>query len=80
LPSSFPTPDTIGVTTLPHHTLLIAQLSLNAGGLGIVYPRKRAIPDFMLTFTTSIRHATNGIYLNKHLNNVHLHPTITALY
>jgi hypothetical protein len=68
--------DTIGVTTLPHHALLIlAQLSLNAGGLGILDPRTRAIPDFMLTFTTSTRHVTNGIYLNKHLNNVHLDPT-----
>jgi hypothetical protein len=72
--------DTIGITTLPHHALLIAQLSLNAGGLGILDPRTRAIPDFMLTLTTSIRHATNGIYLNKQLNNVHLHPTIAALY
>ena len=71
---------TIGVTTLPHHSLLIAQLSLNAGGLGILDPRTRAIPDFMLTFTTSTRHATNRMYLNKHLNNVHLHPTIAALY
>ena len=72
--------DTIRVTALPHHVLLIAQLSLNTGGLGILDPRTRAIPDFMLTFTTSIRHTTNGIYLNKHLNNVHLHPTIAALY
>ena len=32
------------------------------------------------TFTASTRHATNGIYLIKHLNNVHLHPTIAALY
>ena len=32
----------------------------------------------MLTFTSFT--ATNGIYLNKHLNNVHLYPTIAALY
>jgi hypothetical protein len=70
--------DTTGVTTLPHHAL--PQLSLNAGGLGFLDPRTRAIPDFMLTFTTSTQHATNGIYLNKQLNNVHLHPTIAALY
>jgi hypothetical protein len=31
--------DTIGVTALPHHALLIAQLSLNAGGLGILDSR-----------------------------------------
>jgi hypothetical protein len=34
----------------------------------------------MLAFTSSTQHATNRIYLNKHLNNVHLHPTISALY
>jgi hypothetical protein len=72
--------DIIGVPILPHHALLIAQLSLNVGGLGILDPRTRAIPDFMLTFTTSTRHATNRIFLHKHLNNVHLHPTISALY
>jgi hypothetical protein len=49
---------TIGVATLPHHARLIAQHSLNAGGLGILDPRTHAIPDFMLTFTTSTRHAT----------------------
>jgi hypothetical protein len=43
-------------------------------------PRKHAIPDFMLTFTTSTQHATKGIHLNKHLNNVHQHPIIAALY
>jgi hypothetical protein len=72
--------DTIGVTTLSHHALLIAQLSLYAGRLGILDPRTSAIPDFMLTLTTSTQHAANRIYLNKHLNNVHIHPTIAALY
>ena len=72
--------DLVGVTILPHHALLICQLNLNAGGLGIIDPRSRAIPDFMLTFTTSTRHATTGIHLNRHLRNVHLHHTISALY
>ncbi len=43
-------------------------------------PRTRAIPDFILTFTTSTRHASKEIHLNKHLNNIHLHPTIAELY
>jgi hypothetical protein len=76
--------DLIGVAVLPHHALLICQLNLNADagglGLGIMDPRARAIPNFMLNFTTSTRHATNGIHLNKHLQNVHLHHTISALY
>jgi hypothetical protein len=70
----------IGVSVLLHHALLIAKLSLNAVGLGILDPWTHAIPDFILTFTTSTRHVTNIIYLNKHLNNVYLHPTISALY
>jgi hypothetical protein len=28
----------------------------------------------------STRHATSGIFLNKHLNNVHCHSTMSALY
>jgi hypothetical protein len=44
--------DTSGVPALPHHALLIAKLNLNAGGLEILDPRTRAIPDSMLTFTT----------------------------
>jgi hypothetical protein len=54
----------IGTTTLPHHALLIAQLNINAGGLSILDPRSRAIPDFMLSFTSALRHATRGIDLN----------------
>ena len=42
-------------------------------------PQTHVIPDFMLTFTTSTPHATNRIHLNKHLNNVHLHPIMAAL-
>jgi hypothetical protein len=70
----------INVSVLPHHALLIAQLSLNADGLRILDPRTRVIPDFMLTFTSSTRHAPNEIYVNIHLNNAHLHPTISALF
>ena len=72
--------DLVGAPVLPHHALLICQMNLNAGGLGMLDPRSRAVPDFMLTFTASTRHATAGIHLNKHLQNVHLHHTISALY
>jgi hypothetical protein len=73
--------DIIGIPVLPHQALLNAQLSLNAGGLGIVDPWTHAIPNFVLTFTTSTQHATgSGIYLNKQLNNVQLHPTPPFLH
>ena len=72
--------DIIGTTSLPHHALLIAQLNINAGGLGILDPRSVAIPDFMLSFTSPRRHATNCIYLNKHLRTVPIHSTISNLF
>ena len=69
-----------GVQALPHYALLIAQLNIQAGGLGILDPRARAIPDFMLFFTSSLRHATRGIHLNKNLQNVPIDETISDLY
>jgi hypothetical protein len=76
--------DLICVTVLVvphyHYALLISQLNLNAGGLGILIdPRSRAIPDFMLNFTTSTRHATNGIHLNKHLHTSYVRCGTIAL-
>ena len=75
--------DLIGVAVLPHHALLICQLNLNADagglGLGIMDPRARAIPNFMLNFTTSTRHATNGIHLNKHLHTSYVRCGTIAL-
>jgi len=34
----------------------------------------------MLSFTSACRHATNGIYLNKHLRTVPIHSTISDLF
>jgi hypothetical protein len=72
--------DLLGITTLPHYSLLIAQLSVTMGGLGLLCPRSRAAPDFLITFTTAIRHATTGINLSRHLDPFHLHPTIGDLF
>ena len=57
-----------GTASLPHHALLI-----NAGSVGILDTCSVAIPDFMLSFTSADRHATIGIYLNKHLCTVPIH-------
>jgi hypothetical protein len=65
---------------LPHYSLLIAQLSVSLGGLGLLCPRSRAAPDFLITFTTAIRHATTGINLSHHLEPFKLHPTISDLF
>jgi len=70
----------IGTTSLRHHALLIAQLGINTGGLSILDLRSRTIPDFMISFTSALRHATSSIYLNKHLHTVPLHSTISDLF
>ena len=72
--------DLINCRTIPHHALLIAQLHLQEGGLGILDPRSRAIPDFMLTFTTSARHAIGGIRLNKLLQETSPSTTHSRTY
>jgi hypothetical protein len=64
---------------LPNHAMMISQLIINTGGLGIIYPRSRTIPGFMLTLTTSLCHATSGIKLNKLCNNIPLHHTISSI-
>ncbi|KAL7448815.1 hypothetical protein ACHAWC_001695 [Mediolabrus comicus] len=45
-------------SSLPAHSIFIAQGSLNLGGLGILRPSARAIPDFVLTMGTATKSAS----------------------
>ena len=60
----------IGTISIPHHALLIAQLNINVGGLGILDPRPVAIPDFMLSFLFARRHATSGTYVAPNMRTI----------
>ncbi len=62
------------------HAILISQLSLRAGRLGLLCPRTRATPDFVITMAATIRNATNGFKLHKDLLPFQLHDSITQLF
>ena len=49
-----------GRQAIPDHAMLVAQTSVGKGGLGLVYPSHRAVPDFVLTMISSTRYAAGG--------------------
>jgi hypothetical protein len=65
---------------LPDYATHIAQLPLSAGGLGLLCPRLRAAPDFVLTMTTVYRRATTGFYFYRSLAPHTLHPSLRSLF
>ena len=66
--------------TIPPSTILISQLGLASGGLGILSPRTRAVPDFVITMTTATRNAKHGFNLHRDLLPFKLHQSICDLF
>ena len=69
-----------GRESIPKHALLISQLSVGMGRLGILYPSRRAVPDFVITMTAAMRMAGQGFQFNKDLEPLYLHTMISDLY
>mmetsp|Transcript_18973 Transcript_18973/g.34190 ORF Transcript_18973/g.34190 Transcript_18973/m.34190 type:complete len:1170 (+) Transcript_18973:5063-8572(+) len=65
---------------IPQATLMISQISVADGGLGLLNASARAIPDFVLTMAMAMRHASQGFRVNKDLAPRRLHPTVQNLY
>ena len=64
--------------SLPLHSMLIAYIPQNQGGLGLLDAATRAIPDFVLTMTSAYRYATDGITLGRDTPPVLLPPSLTS--
>jgi hypothetical protein len=62
----------------PERSILISQLGLSEGGLGILSPRTRAAPDLVLTMTNAHRNATEGFQLHPDATPHRLHPSLRA--
>jgi len=60
-------------------TLMLSQISVAHGGLGLLNTSSRAIPDFVLTMTMAMRHASQGFTVNPDLVPCVLHPTVQDL-
>ena len=65
---------------LPRHSTLISEVGAAQGGLGMLSPRRRAVPDFILSMVQAYRYATHGIHLHRDLAPVRLHPSLADLY
>eukprot|EP00956_Cyclotella_meneghiniana_P036649 scaffold128476_cov23-Cyclotella_meneghiniana.AAC.1 len=58
--------------SIPSTSMLIAYISIAQGGLGLLDPHTRAIPDFIITMASAIRAATNGFQVDRDEPNVTL--------
>ena len=65
---------------LPKYAILLSQLGLRAGGLGILCPRTPAAPDFVITIAFPRLNALQGFRIHTDLPNFVIHPTIGALF
>jgi hypothetical protein len=65
---------------IPKYTILISQLGLRAGGLGLLCPHTRAAPDFVITMASARRNALHGFRIHKDLPNFPIHQTIGTLF
>ena len=68
------------IDDVPDYSIHISQLSLSAGGLGILCPRLRAAPDFVLTMASVCRHAQTGFSFHRSLVPHTLHTSLRDLF
>jgi len=57
------------VPRIPEYAILISQVGLRAGSLGLLYPRTWAAPDFVITMAYARRNALHGFQIHKDLPN-----------
>jgi hypothetical protein len=53
--------DLLQLTKTPDYAILISQIDLSKGGLGLLCPRTCAAPNFVLSMITAFQNATQGI-------------------
>ena len=70
----------LSVDDIPETAMHIAHLDLSAGGLGLLCPRLRAAPDFVLTMTSVCRRATTGFFFHKSLHPHTIHDSLRHLF
>lgn len=70
----------LGLTQLPQLSKFISHIPTSNGGLGILFPNHRAIPDFVITTTASIRRGNYGFRTSIDVEPTKVHPSITALF
>ena len=70
----------VGRESIPNYALIISQISLGLGGLGLLNPRHRAAPDSMTNMAVAMKMANDGISFNPDLKQYHFCHSVTELY
>ena len=70
----------LDLPSIPEYSTLISQISLRHGGLGILCPRTRAAPDFVITMTSALRNASCGFRIHKNLPPFTVHSSLGDLF
>ena len=65
---------------LPPHSLIISNLSINQGGLGIQHPRGNAITSYMMSSKRCLQYTHEGVWLGPNKPRPMLPNSITSLY
>ena len=65
---------------IPDHSLLICQLGIKQGGLGLIHPASRAVSDFMVGMNKARFTALHGFKIWKDSVPIKPHPSITKLF
>jgi hypothetical protein len=72
--------DLLNIQQIPTVSKYIAHIHPSRGGLGVLFPHHRAIPDFMVSTTMSLRRATLGFRSSIDVEPVLLHTSINTLF
>jgi hypothetical protein len=70
----------INATDLPPHTQLMANISINEGGLGIQTPHMNAITPYMTTSKRCLQYARDGVWLGYNKARPQFSRDIQLLY
>ena len=66
--------------SIPFTSRLIAYITIAQGGLGLMDAHTRAIPDFVLTMSQSIRYASHGFAFSANESNYMLPLSLRSLF
>ena len=71
--------DLLGGATISDHSLLICQLGIKQGGLGLLHSASRVVSDFVIGMNKACFSARHGFKIWKDSSPIRLHPSLTNL-
>ena len=70
----------LGGATINDHSLIICQLGIKQGGLGLLHSASRAVSDFVIGMNKACFSARHGFKIWRDSSPIRLHPSLTNLF